>query len=225
MSVLASAPDIAARRSELRAAEARWRAAGFAPAAVLSLEAEDAKNGRIDTGSPRLSVSRDLLSSAMRRALSATVEADVRVAHVALAAAERQVNAQASRALYGAAAWRAIARRLAAQDSLLSTAESAVRVRFGIGEARYVDVLRLRAERLRVSGREWDITLGQNGMRVVCDGRALMTADGMVCLRHTVVSPRGWCADATVRRQTRVTCGNGSRATLPPGTTRLECRL
>ncbi|MBP6716148.1 MAG: hypothetical protein KA205_04745 [Acidobacteria bacterium] len=80
-----------------------------------------------------------------------------------------------------------------------------------------------RAERLRVSGREWDITLGQNGMRVACDGRALMTADGMVCLRHTVVSPGGWCADATVRRQTRVTCGNGTSATLAPGTTRLEC--
>ncbi|MBA4073243.1 MAG: hypothetical protein C0497_15690 [Gemmatimonas sp.] len=149
-SVLASAPDITVRRAELRAAEARWRAAGFAPAAVLSLEAEDARNGRIDTGTPRFNVSRDLLSSIMRRALSATAEADVRVARVALAAAERQVVAQASRALYAAAAWRAIARRLAAQDSLLSAAESAVRARFGVGEARYTDVLRLRAERLRV---------------------------------------------------------------------------
>ena len=164
-SVLASAPDIAVRRSELRIAEARWRAAGFAPAAVLSLETEDARNGRIDTGTPRLNVSRDLLSSAMRRALSATAEADVRVAYVALAAAERQVVSQASRALYAAAAWRAIARRLAAQDSLLSAAESAVRVRFGIGEARYVDVLRLRAERLRVqsdraaAGTEADVAL------------------------------------------------------------------
>lgn len=149
-SVLASAPDIAVRRAELRAAEARWRAAGFAPAAVLSLEAEDARNGRIDTGTPRFNVSRDLLSSAMRRALSATAEADVRVARVALDASERQVVARAARAHYAAVAWRAIARRLAAQDSLLSAAESAVRTRFGIGEARYVDVLRLRAERLRV---------------------------------------------------------------------------
>jgi outer membrane protein TolC len=87
------------------------------------------------------------------------------VARVVLAAAERQVVAQASRALYAAAAWHAIARRLAAQDSLLSAAEGAVRSRFGVGEARYVDVLRLRAERLRVqsdratAGTEADVAL------------------------------------------------------------------
>ena len=165
VSVLASAPDIAVRRAELRAAEALWRAAGFAPAAVLSVEVEDARNGRLDASSPRLNVSRDLLPGATRRALVATAEADVRVARVVLAAAERQVVAHASRALYAAAAWRAIARRLAAQDSLLSAAEGAVRSRFGIGEARYVDVLRLRAERLRVqsdraaAGTEADVAL------------------------------------------------------------------
>ena len=164
-SVLASAPDIAVRRAALRAAEARWHAAGFAPAAVLSLEAEDARNGRIETGSPQLNVSRDLLSSVMRRALRATAEVDARVARIAVAAAERQVVAQAARTLYAAAAWRVIARRLAAQDSLLSAAESAVRARFSVGEARYVDVLRLRAERLRVqsdraaAGTEADVAL------------------------------------------------------------------
>lgn len=163
--VLASAPDVAVRRAELRVAEARRRAAGFAPAAVLSLEVEDARNGRIDTGTPRFNVSRDLLSSTMRRALRATADADVRVARVALAAEEQQVVAQAARARYASAAWRAIERRLAAQDSLLSAAESAVRTRFGMGEARYVDVLRLRAERLRVqsdraaAGAEADVAL------------------------------------------------------------------
>jgi outer membrane protein TolC len=149
-SVLASAPVIVARRAELRAAEARWRATGFAPAAVLSVDLEDARGGRLDASSPRLAVSRDLLPGATRRALIATADADVRVARVVLAAAERQTIAQSARALYAASAWRAIARRLAAQDSLLSAAESAVRTRFSVGEARYVDVLRLRAERLRV---------------------------------------------------------------------------
>lgn len=164
-SVLASAPDIAVPRAELRAAEARARAAGFAPAAVLSVEVEDARNGRLDASSPRFNVSRDLLPSATRRALVATAEADVRVARVALAAAERQFIAQATRALYAAAAWRTITRRLAAQDSLLSAAEGAVRSRFSVGEARYVDVLRLRAERLRVqsdraaAGTEADVAL------------------------------------------------------------------
>jgi outer membrane protein TolC len=149
-SVLASAPAIVARRAELRAAEARWRAAGFAPAAVLSAEVEDAKSGRLNAAGPRLNMSRDLLPGATRRALIATTEADVQVAQVILGAVERQSVAQAARTLYAAAAWGVIERRLAAQDSLLAAAESAVRARFGVGEARYVDVLRLRAERLRI---------------------------------------------------------------------------
>lgn len=164
-SVLASAPDIAMRRAELRVAEARLRAAGFGPAAVLSVELEDARNGGLDASTPRLSLSRDLLPGATRRALIATAEAEIRAARVALAAAERQFVAQATRALYSAAAWHGIARRLAAQDSLLSAAESAVRSRFSMGAARYVDVLRLRAERLRVqsdraaAGTEADVAL------------------------------------------------------------------
>jgi outer membrane protein TolC len=72
------------------------------------------------------------------------------VARVALAAAERQVVSQAAQALYGATGWRTVARRLAAQDSLLLSAEASVRSRFSVGDARYVDVLRLRTERLRV---------------------------------------------------------------------------
>jgi cobalt-zinc-cadmium efflux system outer membrane protein len=44
----------------------------------------------------------------------------------------------------------AIARRVAAEDTLLLGAEVSLRDRFAVGEARYVDVLRLRAERLRV---------------------------------------------------------------------------
>src|SRR5690606_27053434 len=43
----------------------------------------------------------------------------------------------------------AIARRVAAEDSLLQAAEEALRPRFAVGDARYVDVLRLRTERLR----------------------------------------------------------------------------
>lgn len=51
-----------------------------------------------------------------------------------------------------AAASLGIARRLAAEDSLLAAAEDALRARFATGDARYVDVLRLRSERLRAQG-------------------------------------------------------------------------
>lgn len=43
-----------------------------------------------------------------------------------------------------------ITTRLAAEDSLLLSAEAAVRARFSVGDARYVDALRVRTERLRV---------------------------------------------------------------------------
>ena len=117
---------------------------------MLSIESEDAPNGRLDQGSVRVDVSREFLSGARRRGEQAVGDAGVRVARVALAAAERQVVAQAAQALYGATGWRTVARRLAAQDSLLLSAEASVRARFSVGEARYVDVLRLRTERLRV---------------------------------------------------------------------------
>jgi outer membrane protein TolC len=50
-------------------------------------------------------------------------------------------------ALYG---WTRIGERLGAEDSLLAAAELSLRDRFAVGDARYVDVLRVRAERLRV---------------------------------------------------------------------------
>lgn len=148
--VIASSPSLAVRRAEVTAAEARLAATGFAPAALLSVESEDARNARLHEGSTRLEVSREFLSGARRRTERAAAETEVRLATVALAAEERRALAAAARAVYGAAGWRAIARRLGAQDSLLASAEASVRARFGVGEARYVDVLRLRTERLRV---------------------------------------------------------------------------
>ena len=150
LAVLASSPALTVRRAEVIAAEARRVAAGFAPPATLSFESEDARNGRLDQGNSRVDVSREFLSGARRRGEQAVGDADVRVARVALVATEREVVAQAAKALYGATGWRTVARRLAAQDSLLLSAEASVRARFGVGDARYVDVLRLRTERLRV---------------------------------------------------------------------------
>jgi outer membrane protein TolC len=67
-----------------------------------------------------------------------------------LSATERRVMAQAATAFARAMTWRIVAQRLAAQDSLLIAAENALRTRFASGDARYVDVLRLRTERLHV---------------------------------------------------------------------------
>lgn len=146
----ASNPDLAARRVALTAAEARLGAAGFAPAAVLSAELEDAPRGRLGESSVRVAVERELLSGRRRAAARAAAATDVRAAAAAVRVTEQRAAAVALRALVQAVGWRAVAGRLASQDSLLASAEGSLRARFGVGDARYVDVLRLRTERLRV---------------------------------------------------------------------------
>ncbi|MGH7720331.1 MAG: TolC family protein [Gemmatimonadaceae bacterium] len=143
---------IVARRAALDAARSRLRAAGFGPAAMLSAEMEVVPNGRAvgSAGSIRADLSREFLSGALRSARRGIAERDVERAQAELELAERSVGARVDRALTLAIGALAIARRFAAEDSLLASAEEGVRTRFAIGEARYVDVLRLRTERLRV---------------------------------------------------------------------------
>lgn len=150
--LIAASPELSLRRAEITAAEARRDARGFAPPGLLGAEVDDARNGRLDRGSVRVEVSRAFLSSARRQGERAVGDIEVQAARVALGATERRILAEAARVLYTAVGWRAIVRRLAAQDSLLASAEASVRARLSVGEARYVDVLRLRTERLRVNG-------------------------------------------------------------------------
>ena len=71
--LLSSAPELGARRAALTAAEARRAATGFAPPVVLSLESEESPRGRLDQGSTRLEVSRDLLTGGIGFLFSATL--------------------------------------------------------------------------------------------------------------------------------------------------------
>lgn len=144
--------EIVARRAALNAARARLHATGFSPAAALSAEMEEVPGG-LDVGgagSIRVDLSREFLSGALRSARRGVAERDVERAQAELELAERGVGARVDRAMTLAIGATAIARRLYAEDSLLASAEEGVRTRFAVGEARYVDVLRLRTERLRV---------------------------------------------------------------------------
>ena len=78
--------------------------------------------------------------------------AEFRAAEARLQAAEVRVLAAAFHAGARVAGWHTILERLAAQDTMLASAEQSLRTRFSVGEAAYVDVLRLRTERLRVAG-------------------------------------------------------------------------
>ncbi len=145
-------PEILAARAALEAARARLSAAGFAPPAVLNAEAEEIHEGwdLSRAGSLRLELERELLGGGRRAAARELAAAEVDAASAGLYSAERRVRAVAARALARTAGWSAIERRLGVEDSLLASAEESIRARFSVGQARYVDLLRVRTERLRV---------------------------------------------------------------------------
>jgi len=144
-------PELHARRAALTAAEARVPGAGsFAPA-VLSAELEEVPGGFdvAQAGSFRVDLSRELFSGGRRGARRALAAQVAERARLELTLVERSLLASASSFLVRYLGGIAVAERLAAQDSLLAGAQDAVTTRFAVGDSRYVDVLRLRAERLR----------------------------------------------------------------------------
>jgi outer membrane protein TolC len=131
-------------------AAARAAATGHATPATLSAGLSEAPAASIDQGNLRLEIGRDLLTAPRRRAERAVAEVAVRAAEISLSVEERRRDAALLRDLLRAAGARRIAERLAAEDLVLLGAADGVRERFAVGQARYVDVLRVRTERLRV---------------------------------------------------------------------------
>lgn len=146
----ASSPELASRRARLDAARARADATGFPQPLAFSAGVSEAPNGNLDQGNLRMEVGRDLFTGPRQRAERAVADADVTTAEASLGAAERRVRLTVLREAIRAAGARLVAGRLAAEDALLAGGEDGVRARFAVGQARYVDVLRLRTERLRV---------------------------------------------------------------------------
>lgn len=149
--VLRTHPSTRAASLAVEAAEARARVTGFAGPWVLSAEAEEIPDGvRLDRGSARVEVEREFVGRGRRDAARALAQTEVTAAAIRLDATRQRLAAETRLAVAQASGFGRIAQRLAGEDSLLASAESALRARFSVGEARYVDVLRLRTERLRV---------------------------------------------------------------------------
>jgi outer membrane protein TolC len=150
--ILRSNPSLLAARAAVQAAEARVGATGFAAPLALAAEIEEVPDGINvpGAGSVRVDVEREFVSGGRRRAARSLAATDVAAARAAVAGVERRLLADSELALSRAAGWSGIASRLAAEDSLITGAEEGLRARFAVGEARYVDVLRLRTERLRI---------------------------------------------------------------------------
>lgn len=150
----AASPDLAAGRARRDAAAALGPASTARPPAELSLEVENIPDGA-DLGiaqQMRLLVGAPLSRGGRPRAARSAADARLNVAALELALTERAVAARGWRAFNGTLLFRLAAARLAAEDSLLGQAEEALRARLATGDARYLDVLRLRTERLRVQG-------------------------------------------------------------------------
>lgn len=144
-------PAVRQRRAELDVAVARLGAAGLRPPATLSGDAEEVPGGNLAAaGSFRLDLTRELAPRRTRAAERAMAEVDVEGARADLELVERTIDLSVGQLLASVTVHDAIAARLASEDSVLRGAEEALRARFAVADARYVDVLRLRTERLRV---------------------------------------------------------------------------
>ena len=149
--VTRNSPELSALRAAIEAARARLDAAGFAAPAVLSGEMDDVPGG-FDVGGAgfKLELGREFLTGGRGTAARALAAGELQMAEAEFLAATRRVSARTLQHLARILVASRTAERLAAEDSLLLSAAAAVRDRFSVGEARYVDVLRLRTERLRV---------------------------------------------------------------------------
>lgn len=144
-------PSVVAAQAEVSRARGQKAAAGVPADWFVSAGASEVPNANFAEGNIRLEVGREILPSGRRAAERALADAELARATAELDAATRRAQAALIRTSARATGWELIRRRRAAQDSLLTTAEDALRSRFSVGQARYLDVLRLRTERLRVA--------------------------------------------------------------------------
>lgn len=178
-------PALRAARSGVELATARAAASGLRTAATLSAGLSEAPARTLDQGNLRLEIGRDLFTGARRQAERTLADVDVRAATIDVSLEERRLDGIVLRDVVLAAGARRIARRLAAEDQLLAGAEDGVRGRFGVAQARYVDVLRVRTERLRVQTERSVIIADARGARarlvaVLVGSEALPTLDAVI---------------------------------------------
>jgi hypothetical protein len=142
-------PFLTAARADLAAAVARADVVGRGVPAELSADVEEAPEFRMGEAVFSLVLSREFLVGGRGVAARAVAAADVVTAEGWLVWRELALGVEAERELSRWLGWSAVSLRLTAQDSLLAHAEVALRDRLAAGAARYADVLRIGAERLR----------------------------------------------------------------------------
>ncbi len=146
-----SDPTLRAARARLAAERARARLADIGPVTGLDAEFADGLGGNIATGNLTLTASRPFVGSVRRRAARDLAAADVQALDREILALERALALQLTSDLAASVGSTRIVRRLEASDAWLADAERSLTARYANGEARYLDVLRVRTERLQLA--------------------------------------------------------------------------
>ena len=144
-------PRIVAADFRVRAAEARVSSARALRApASLFFDAEEIATS--DPGQANLSggLEYEFTPARERRAETSIASAELAAAVATRDGLRLRLESELVRSFLEAAVHQRIAERLAQEDSLLQRSEATLNARFSVGQARYVDVIRLRTERLRV---------------------------------------------------------------------------
>ena len=144
-------PAVAAAQADINRGIADRAAAGAPPSWFLVAGASEVPDADFSAGNIGLEIGREILPGGQRAAERAVADAELARMQGELSRATLRADASLIRAASRALIWERIRRRRIAHDSLLTTAEEALRVRFSTGEGRYLDVLRIRTERLRVT--------------------------------------------------------------------------
>lgn len=143
-------PSLRAARAALDAATARRRAAGLVPPFTMQAGVSDAPRSDFSAGNAQVQVGRDLFLEARRDAARRVADVELSATARSLASQLSIVQADVLRALAHFAGARRALHGLVASDELIGNVEAALQARFAAGEARYLDVLRARTERLQL---------------------------------------------------------------------------
>ena len=154
--VRASDPQLRALRSGVEATRAAQRAAGRAPAASIDAGLSDGPGGDVAAGNLTVTASRPILLGPRRAAARAAAQTEVGIAELDVEAHERALSLVLLRDLADAVGATLVLRRLSTSDAWLASAEEALGARFAAGTARFLDVLRVRTERLQVAAERSD---------------------------------------------------------------------
>lgn len=165
--VVSRHPALLALRSRLATVRAQADASGRRGPATLSTGLSEAPVSALDQGNLRMELGREVGAGARLRAERTRAEVEIREGEAELEAATRAIAPALLSALLETAGARRMAERLAAEDALLDDAEEGLRARFAVGEARFVDVLRVRTERLRVQSERAELVAVEAAARAV----------------------------------------------------------